>query len=126
MTQRRKNAAISCIEDAVHELFLVMKNDGQLYGGWKYVVEHLYAEKKAGTYSDKKAYTRFEVFVREGARRYKKAHPDNTYNMTSSEVIEQTTTLYVNDFNRQYKLGELDWLKRAANPVASRAARLMR
>lgn len=134
-TTKQRNASISCVEEAASELHLTISNDGDMYDEWQKIVRGLLAKKQPGrsrAEASVVAYNAFLPYVKDGGRKYQREVGKTAFDMTSDEVVDEATRLFVQEFEMKNKAGDLDWLggskrknpgqpkTRAANPDRAR------
>jgi len=91
------------------ELYLYVKNDGQIYRDQITPLLGRLADQKAnGTYQQGDATSRFRVIVNDAANKYKREFPGTVF---SADQRKSTAAALAADFEREWSLGNMEWAR---------------
>jgi len=101
------------------ELYLYVKNDGQIYRDQTTPLLGWLADRKAdGTYQRGDATSRFLVIVNDAANKYRREFPGTVF---SAGQRRSTAAALAADFEREWALGNMEWARGKTGPGLDRA-----
>lgn len=93
---------------AARELYLFIKNDGQLYRNFREPIEkNLIRKKKKGTYNEALARKAYARLMNEGAKKYARqfASPRDWNRIFTPDTRRAAARMFEREFSEEYKVG---------------------